>query len=132
MGQDTAVTDDCASTALETQCKTNAHVLEQFNYVTKADFRSWVEEEVNQDSWPVFVVRTLLMPVVTPVLSSKLLLTLQEGTCDQVCRSALCATLQGLRLTYRQALTCLTVSRTLAHNFSAVFIRIVAIYNQLC
>lgn len=46
----TLMTDDCASTALEIQCKINAHDLEQINYVTKADFRSWVEEEVNQDS----------------------------------------------------------------------------------
>jgi len=110
----------------------NAHALEQINYVTKADFRSWVEEEVNQDSWPVFVVRMLLMPVVSQMLSAKLLLTLQQGTCDQVCRCALCATLQVLRLTYSEALTCLIVSRTLVHNFSARFIRIVAIYNQLC
>jgi len=76
----------------------------------------------------------LLMPVVSQMLSAKLLLNLQQGTCDQVCRCALCATLQVLQLTYvySEALTCLIVSRTLAHNFSAMFIRIVDIYNQLC
>lgn len=47
------------------------------------------------------------MPVVSQMLSAKLLLTLQQGTCDQVCRCALCATLQVLRLTYSDALTCL-------------------------
>jgi hypothetical protein len=132
VGHDAAITDDCASTALAIQCKMNAHASEQFNYVTKADFRSWVEEEVNQDSWPVFVVRMLLLPVVSQMLSGKLLLTPQRGICDQVCRCVLCATLKVLRLTYSEALTCLIVSRTLAHSFSAMFIRIVAIYNEMC
>lgn len=50
MGQETAIADDCADTAPAVQCEMNAHALEQINYVTKADFRSWVEEEVNQDS----------------------------------------------------------------------------------
>jgi len=47
------------------------------------------------------------MPVVSQMLSAKLLLTLQQGTCDQVCHCALCATLQVLRLTYSDALTCM-------------------------
>ena len=63
------------------------------------------------------------MPAVSQMLSSKSLLTLQRGSCDQVCRCALCAILQVLPLTYSQALTCLIVSRTLAHNFSAMFVK---------